>query len=146
MKTAIIEILERDLKKLSDEIGGYSDEAQIWKTADGINNSAGTLCLHLCGNLQHFIGAVLGNSGYVRNRDEEFSLKNIPKEKLLKEIETTKQVVRATLEKLDDETLKKDYPSNILGKIHPAEYFLVHLISHFNYHLGQINYHRRLVK
>ena len=143
---SILEILDRDLHKLSDEISSYGDEILIWKTADGISNSAGNLCLHLCGNLQHFIGSILGKSGYIRNRDAEFSQKHLSRAKLLSEIGKTKKVVRDTLENLDQEILKKDFPSDVLGKVHTTEFFLIHLVAHFNYHLGQINYHRRLVR
>lgn len=146
MKNVIAEILDRDLKKLSDEIQGYADEAQIWKVADGIANSAGNLTLHMCGNLRHFIGATLGGDGYVRNREAEFSSKHISRQKLLSEIEHTKQAVSKALKDLNDEALKKDYPLNVLGEMRTTEFFLIHLVAHFNYHLGQVNYHRRLVK
>src|SRR5262245_15810941 len=136
MKEAIREILDRDLHKLSDEISAYTDETLIWKTAEGISNSAGNLCLHLCGNLQHFIGAVLGKTGYVRQRDKEFSEKHISRTKLLAEIEKTKKAVQETLNSLDDKILKEDFPSDVLGKVHTTEFFLLHLIAHFNYHLG----------
>ncbi len=146
MKDSILEILERDLTKLSEEINSYADEALIWKTVDGISNSAGNLCLHLCGNLRHFIGFILGGEDYVRNRDAEFNLKNIPKEKLLAEIATATQSVHETLTALKPDKLKEFYPLNVLGKVHTTEFFLIHLAAHLNYHLGQINYHRRLVK
>jgi hypothetical protein len=68
----------RDLEKLKTEISSFKDESNLWKISGDIKNSAGNLCLHLCENLQHFIGAVLGNSGCVRNRDAEFSRKNVP--------------------------------------------------------------------
>jgi len=142
----IAEILDRDLKKLSDEIQGYSDETLIWKIADGISNSAGNLTLHMCGNLRHFIGATLGGDGYVRNREAEFSNKNISRNKLHAEIELTRQAVNKALTAMKEEALKNDYPLNVLGEVKSNEFFLTHLVAHFNYHLGQINYHRRLVK
>ena len=146
MKNVIAEILDRDLKKLSDELIGYPDEALIWKVADGIANSAGNLTLHMCGNLRHFIGATLGGDGYVRNREAEFSNKNLSRQKLLAEIELTKQAVAKTLNALEDDAMRKNYPLNVLGEVRTNEFFLTHLVAHFNYHLGQVNYHRRLVK
>ena len=146
MKNSILEIFERDLKKLSDEISAYGEEALIWKTVDGISNSAGNLCLHVCGNLRHFIGATLGHDGYVRNRDAEFSKTNVPREKLLAEIEAASRAVNKALSSMGNEMWNKEYPLNVLGEIRSTEYFLIHLVAHFNYHLGQINYHRRLVK
>lgn len=146
MINSILEILDRDLTKLAEEINSYSDEALIWKTVDGISNSAGNLCLHLCGNLSHFIGFILGGDEYVRNRDAEFALRDLPKEKLIAEVEATRKRVHETLETLKPEKLKEFYPLNVLGKVHTTEFFLIHLVAHLNYHLGQINYHRRLVK
>ena len=146
MTNSILELLDRDLTKLAEEINSYADEALIWKTVDGISNSAGNLCLHLCGNLSHFIGFILGDAEYVRNRDAEFALKDIPKEKLIAEIDATRKRVHDTLETFKPEKLKEFYPLNVLGKVHTTEFFLIHLVAHLNYHLGQINYHRRLVK
>ena len=80
-------LYKRDLNKLKAEIGLYQKEENLWVTDKAIANSAGNLCLHLVGNLNTFIGAVLGNSGYVRNREAEFSLKNIPQQELIKQVE-----------------------------------------------------------
>jgi uncharacterized damage-inducible protein DinB len=146
MKHVIVEILDRDLKKLSDELIGYADEALIWKIADGISNSAGNLTLHMCGNLRHFIGATLGADGYVRNREAEFSNKNVSRNKLLAEIDLTRYAVSKALNAMNDDAMQKDYPLNVLGEVKSNEFFLTHLVAHFNYHLGQVNYHRRLVK
>src|SRR5437016_2991371 len=93
----LITLFERDLNKLTEEINQYPDDSSLWLTKEGIKNSGGNLCLHLTGNLQHFIGAVLGDSGYIRNRDAEFTLKNISKLKLLNEISNTKVAVKDAL-------------------------------------------------
>ncbi|HKP69125.1 MAG TPA: DinB family protein [Pyrinomonadaceae bacterium] len=141
----LIELYERDLDKLRTEIESYSSEADIWKTVDGISNSAGNLCLHLCGNLQHFFGAVVGDSGYVRDRPAEFEKKNIARDEMLATIDDTKTVVVETINKLTDEDFAKIYPIEVFGEPITTGYFLTHLTTHFNYHLGQINYHRRLL-
>jgi uncharacterized damage-inducible protein DinB len=143
-KETLSEIFERDLKKLSDEINLYSDESFLWKLKPGISNSAGNLCLHLIGNLNHFIGATLGNTGFVRERDKEFSLKNIPRNEILTEIEKTIKVVSSTIKGLSNEDLDKNFPLEIFGKQVKTEWMLIHLLTHLNYHLGQINYHRRM--
>ena len=144
-----IEILKslynRDLNKLKVEIESYQNEESLWKIDKNISNSGGNLCLHLLGNLNTYIGAELGKNGYLRQRDLEFSLKDIPKTELLEMLETLIEIVNSTLEKLSDEDLKKDYPTEPLGYKMSTEYFLIHLLSHLNYHLGQINYHRRLL-
>jgi uncharacterized damage-inducible protein DinB len=135
----------RDLNKLKLEIESYQNEDSIWKIDKSILNSAGNLCLHLVGNLNHFIGAQLGNSGYIRNRDLEFSLKDVPRTELIEKIEGTLSVVTSTLEKLSSEDLAKEYPLEALGYKMTTEYFMIHLFGHLSYHLGQINYHRRLL-
>jgi len=138
-------LFARDLAKLKTEIESYRDEKKIWVVDKNIANSAGNLCLHLIGNLNAFIGAEFGKTGYVRNRELEFSLKNISKVELLNEIDETIVVVENSLKNLTDEDLKKEYPVVLSGKIMSTEYFLVHLTTHLTYHLGQINYHRRLL-
>jgi|SRR6185436_10308513 len=145
LRETLIEIFERDLLQLKKEIESYADESKLWIIKEGISNSAGNLCLHLLGNLNHFIGATLGHSGYRRNRDDEFSLKNIPKEKLLLEIDKTVTVIKNTLQNLPEKDFQKNFPLEKHGKIVSTEFMLLHLVTHFNYHLGQINYHRRLV-
>ena len=145
MLRSLTQLFLRDLEKLKTEITSFKDEKKIWEVSGDVKNSAGNLCLHLCGNLQHFIGAVLGNSGYVRNRDAEFSRKDVPIRELVAEIELTAKVVQKTLQELKEDTLQKTYPINVFGYEMTTEYFLVHLAGHLNYHLGQINYHRRLL-
>jgi uncharacterized damage-inducible protein DinB len=146
MLNTLSELFGRELHKLEEEIKSFSNESLLWKTTGEIKNSAGNLCLHLCGNMQHFIGAGLGKSGYIRNRDAEFSSKNISREKLVEEIQKTKESVAGSLKKISDADLQAVYPQNFLGKDVTTEYFLIHLLSHFDYHLGQINYLRRIIE
>lgn len=141
----LIQLFEQGLNKLTEEINAYPDDASLWIIKEGINNSGGNLCMHLAGNLQHFLGAVLNESGYVRNREGEFKVKNIAKAKLLNEIENTKTAVKDTLEQISRKQLDKNYPLPINGEMVNTEYFLVYLLAHLNYHIGQINYHRRLL-
>ncbi len=141
----LIDLFNRELNKLEEEINLYADENLLWKVSGTITNSAGNLTLHLCGNLQHFIGAVLGKSGYERNRELEFSAKNISREKLKLEIAKTKAIVETTLKNLHDEDLSQIYPVHKGGKEMNTAYMLTHLFGHLQYHLGQINYHRRLL-
>lgn len=135
----------RDLNKLKTEIESYQNEQSLWKIDKDILNSGGNLCLHLVGNLCHFFGAILGNSGYVRNRELEFSLKNISRTELIQQVEETLKDVISTLDQLSEEDLAKEYPIEPLGYTMTTEYFLIHLFGHLSYHLGQINYHRRLL-
>ncbi len=146
LKEALITILERDLEKLKTEIEQYSDEADLWKVENEISNSAGNLCLHLIGNLNHFIGATLGETGFVRNRDAEFSSKNESRENLLSEIDKTIEVVKNSLDKLSNEDFDKNFPVQKHDETVKTDFMLLHLLTHLNYHLGQINYHRRLIQ
>ncbi|HMU71261.1 MAG TPA: DUF1572 family protein [Ferruginibacter sp.] len=141
----LTQLFERDLKRLANEISLYKDESHIWTVQKDISNSAGNLCLHLLGNLNHFIGATLGHTGYVRHRDDEFSLKNIPRQDLLLNISNCLLIVTETLQKLPEEDLAADFPIEVFGKKDSTEYMLIHLATHLSYHLGQINYHRRLI-
>ena len=138
-------LFKRDLLKLRSEIEMYRDEQVIWSTEQQIPNSAGNLVLHLVGNLNTFIGAELGKSGYIRNRDLEFSLKDIPRAELIHKIDATIEVVQAALATLTDADLNKEYPIVVFADKMSVAYFLVHLATHLSYHLGQVNYHRRLL-
>lgn len=146
LKETLIEILERDLQKLITELNLYKAEEDIWLVKDGISNSAGNLCLHLMGNLNHFIGATLGNTGYVRHRDDEFSLKNVLRSDMIMNIENCILIVKDTINNLSAEDLLKDFPLEKHGKIVSTTHMLVHLLGHLSYHLGQINYHRRILE
>lgn len=141
----LIQLFDKGLTKLAEEINLYPDDASLWVVKEGIKNSGGNLCLHLAGNLQHFLGAVLNDSGYVRNRDAEFALKNISRKKLLDEIEATKIAVKDSLEQISKKEMEKDFPIALNDEIVTTEYYLVHLLAHLNYHTGQVNYHRRLL-
>jgi uncharacterized damage-inducible protein DinB len=141
----VANLLERDLNKLAEELKAYAEEDKIWLVQNGISNSAGNLTLHLIGNLNHFIGATLGNTGYVRNRDSEFSSKNIPRAELLASLEKTKSVVKTTLSQLKEEDLENTFPVKIQDKEITTGHMLTHLATHLAYHLGQVNYHRRLL-
>ncbi len=141
----LIQLFEKDLARLSGELKLYTDEFSVWVTKDGIKNSGGNLCLHITGNLQHYIGAILGESGYVRNRNAEFSLKGVSISKLQERIEDTKTVVRDTLEQITKKELESPYPLQVFDEPVSTQFFLIHLSNHLNYHLGQINYHRRLI-
>lgn len=139
-----LEVIERDLGKLKEEIRMFPDE-RLWVVQGDIKNPAGTLALHLTGNLKHFIGAILGNTGYMRERDKEFSEKNVPKEKLLEGLEEASAVVKKVLNGLPDEKVMQQYPIEAFGKASSTLYVLIQLAAHLNYHLGQVNYLRRMV-
>jgi hypothetical protein len=138
-------LFDRDLQKLQEEIAAYQNEPALWHLAPGIRNSAGNLCLHLLGNLNTYIGAELGHTGYIRDRDREFSAQGIPRAELLAGIAATRLVVEAALTPLPDAQLATPYPVVVWEAPTSVGYLLLHLTTHLAYHLGQINYHRRLL-
>ena len=137
-KETLIEIYERDLRKLIEEVNLYANESDLWAVEKNISNSAGNLCLHLVGNLNHFIGATLGNTGYVRRRDDEFALKNIPREEIVAGIEEVIIIVKDVLTKLSVSDLEKDFPLEKNGRTVSTTHMLIHLLAHLAYHLGQV--------
>ena len=142
----LIKLFDRDLQRLEEEITLYQTEESLWKVSGEIKNPAGNLSLHLCGNLQHYIGAVIGHTSYIRNRDNEFAAKGLTKAELIAEIQKTKQTVHDTLENIKPSILEAEYPEKVYDYPMTTAYFLIHLASHLNYHLGQVNYHRRLIQ
>ncbi|MFH6963136.1 DinB family protein [Flavobacterium plurextorum] len=138
-------LFNRDLNKLKVEIESYQNKNQLWAIDKNISNSGGNLCLHLIGNINTYIGAEIGKTGYVRNRPLEFSLKDISKSELIRKIDETILVVNNTLDLLTEEDLNTIYPQIVFEKEMTTGFFFVHLSTHLAYHLGQINYHRRLL-
>ncbi len=146
-QNVISALFERDLKALIKELKTYTSEEDIWSVFDGkINNSAGNLALHIIGNLNHFIGAQLGATGYNRQREKEFSEIGIPRETIINKLEETLELVKSVLPQVSNEQLEEIYPINVFDKEMTTMLFLTHLATHLAYHLGQINYHRRLLQ
>lgn len=141
----LLSFFERDLNKLITEIELYTDEKNLWLVDGNILNSAGNLALHLIGNLNTFIGVELGNTGYIRDRDLEFSARDVPRQQIVEGIKDTITMLKTVLGALTAEDLAKDYPVLKFPEPSSTEYLLVHLAAHLSYHLGQVNYHRRLL-
>jgi hypothetical protein len=139
------ELFNRDLNKLKNELNLYKSESNLWIVHKDITNSPGNLCLHIIGNLNAFIGAELGNTGYIRQRNLEFSLKNVPRKDMINQIDDLLVIIENTLSTLTPEDLQKGFPLKVFKDKMTTEFFLVHLATHLSYHLGQINYHRRLL-
>lgn len=146
LTNTLVSLFERDLKKLITEIELYENESNIWRIEKKILNSAGNLTLHLIGNLNTYIGKEIGKTNYVRNRDLEFLEKNVPRKDLITKIEDTIETIRLALSQIADEELDSEYPILVFSKKISTEFFLIHLTTHLAYHLGQINYHRRLIE
>jgi len=145
LAAGVAAILDRDLRAVRRELEAYPDERQIWQAVPGLPNSGGTLALHLAGNLQHYIGARLGGTSYVRDRDAEFSRRDVPRSELIAEVERARTAVAEALPGVPAEALERDYPEPIADAHIRADEYLVHLCAHVAYHLGQLDSHRRLV-
>ncbi|MBS1593682.1 MAG: DUF1572 family protein [Bacteroidetes bacterium] len=143
--TQFLDFFVRDLNKLKEELSAYGNEANIWKTSGQISNSAGTLTLHLIGNLNHFFGATLGNTGYVRQRELEFSTRDVARGTLIADLDKTIAMMQSTFARLDNRSLGDTFPIMKHEKHETTGHFMIHLYGHLAYHLGQVNYHRRLL-
>lgn len=138
-------LYNRDLNKLKTEIESYQNENRIWYIEKTITNSTGNLCLHIIGNLNTYIGAQIAKTNYIRNRELEFSDKDIPRSVLIAQIDATLKVINEALDQLIDEDLKQQHPYLVLENKTSVGFILMHLATHLAYHIGQINYHRRLL-
>jgi uncharacterized damage-inducible protein DinB len=145
MKSSLLYFFDRDLQKVKHELMCYQNESLIWKKAPGIANSAGNLTLHIIGNLNHYIGSVMGETGYVRDREKEFSDQDVPREELIQLLDEVNHTIADTILQFPEDWFSRSYPGGALKEPMTYEYYMFHLVSHLNYHLGQINYHRRLL-
>lgn len=139
------QVLVRELDGFEREIALCPDDAALWRTAPGVSNALGTLVLHVCGNLQFFLGSVLGQTGYVRDREREFSARGVPRDELLRQLQSTKTVVRTVLADVTDDVLAREYPEAVGGVTMGTGVFLTHLCAHLAFHLGQAGYLRRVL-
>ncbi|MDA1028821.1 MAG: DUF1572 family protein [Bacteroidetes bacterium] len=143
--THIEALLVRDLGGMKREIEAYPDDAQIWAVVPGIANPAGTLAIHGCGNLKHYIGFVLGGVPYTRDRANEFANRTMTRNEIYREIESTISVLEMVLPQLDESVLGTTYPEAVGGFQLNTQQFLMHLCSHLSLHLGQMGYLRRFL-
>jgi uncharacterized damage-inducible protein DinB len=146
MKTIVLNILHRDLENIKKELQKDGVDKRLWVVLPGITNSTGNLILHICGNLRHFIGNILGKTGYHRERDKEFINKPVPAAALISLVNTTLAEVSAAIESLDETTLNDAYPIEIAGNSMKKGEAIIYLTSHLGYHLGQINYLDRILQ
>jgi hypothetical protein len=141
----LIGLYKRDLEKFAAELELYPDDASIWKLAGEIKNPAGNLAMHVVGNLNHFVGAVLGNTDYVRNRFAEFETRVGSRADLARQVREAAGMIEVVLGRFSKAQLEAPYPAPLEG--YPGTHlgFLLHLYGHLNWHLGQVNYHRKMV-
>jgi hypothetical protein len=139
-------ILLRDLETMKREVTSFPDETTLWATPPGIANSAGTLALHAAGNIRHFIGAGLGQSGYRRDREREFTARGVARDSIVAELDEAIEAVRQTLGSGAAFDLKAEYPETVAGKFRVRTGdWLIHLATHLAFHVGQVGYLRRMI-
>ena len=136
-------LLTRELEAFAREVELFPDDDTLWRTVPGVTNSAGNLALHACGNLKHFVGAVLGGTGYARAREAEFATRSGRREDVARQLRETAEVVATTLARLPESALAAPYPEPHDGVQLPCGRFLLHLCAHLAFHLGQAGYLRR---
>jgi hypothetical protein len=139
----IATLLTRELEGFKRELELFPDDQTIWRTVPGVTNSAGNLAIHVAGGLQYLIGAVLGGTGYVRNREAEFGRRGGTRSEVMAELDRAMAVVCQVLPQLSDDTLAADFPEAVLGVRFRTSRFLLHLCAHAAFHLGQAGYLRR---
>lgn len=145
MTNDLLPLFERDVEKLIAELELFESEAALWVVKAGVSNAAGHLALHIVGNVNHFIGVKLGGTDFQRDRPAEFASRAIPRAELIAQLRHTKTTLNAVLGELNETKLEENYPEEVLGYAMTTRYFLIHLYGHLNYHLGQVNYLRRVL-
>lgn len=145
VSTELSALFARDLTRLIEQLQAFPDDPSVWRTAPGVTNSAGTLALHLEGNLREYVGRQLGDVPYIRQRPLEFSRRDVPAVELVARIDEVRTLVCAIVASLPASTLDGPFPEQVLGVSLTSRQFLLHLLSHLNYHLGQIDYLRRFI-
>lgn len=135
----------REVATLERELELYPDDESIWKELPGLPNSAGNLLLHVSGSLQHFFGATLGKTGYMRNREAEFSKRNVPRSEIKQELANAREGVIAAFANLSEADLSQVFPVQFADVPFSTRLTLLQFLAHLAYHLGQIDYHRRVV-
>jgi hypothetical protein len=146
LNTILTSFYERDIRKMIAEVELFRDEENLWKTHGDIRNSSGNLVLHIIGGTNYLIGATLANTGYVRNRDLEFTAKNVPRRELVEGLEKLIPMITGTLNGYSQEDMDSAFPFDFDGARNSKTYVLVQLLAHLNYHLGQVNYLRRMLE
>jgi len=146
LSSVLVNFYLRDIRKLVEEINLFRNEENLWETHGSVKNSSGNLALHIIGGTNYLIGSTLARTGYVRNRDQEFLQKGVPRKDLVAQLEALIPMISETLNALTPEQMEAEYPLIFDGAKRPVSYILVQLLLHLNYHLGQVNYLRRMLE
>ena len=146
LNNVLADFYERDLRKLIEEVNLFKDEENLWRTQGSVNNSCGNLVLHIIGGLNYLIGATLAHTGYVRERDNEFARKGVERKVLVAQLEELVPMINKTINALTPDEMEAEYPIFFDKPKTSNSYVLLQLSLHLNYHLGQVNYLRRILE
>lgn len=146
LNSTLADFYERDIRQLIEEIKSFENDENLWRTAGSVKNSSGNLVLHVVGGLNYLIGATLAQTGYIRDRDGEFASKGVERNVLIAQLEALIPMINKTLNSLTQEQMNADYPIFFDKPNTSISYVLVQLLIHLNYHLGQVNYLRRMLE
>ena len=146
LNTILANFYERDIRKLIEELNLFKNEENLWRTQGSVKNSAGNLALHIIGGLNYLVGATLANTGYIRNREQEFIRKDVLRDELVAGLEELIPMINKTLNDLTQEQMEAAFPIFFDKPNTSTSYVLVQLLAHLNYHLGQVNYLRRILE
>ncbi len=146
LNTVLATLYERDLRKLIEEVNLFQNEDDLWKTVGNVKNCCGNLTLHIIGNLNHYVGATLAHSGYVRDRPQEFARNGVARKELVAQLEALIPMIKATLNNFTDVQMDAQYPDLFDDAYNSNSYVLIRLLTHLDYHLGQVNYLRRILE
>ena len=138
-------LFSRDLTRLGKQIEAFPNDETLWQTLPGVLNPAGNLALHIAGNLREFVGRQLGQLPYKRNRELEFSLRGMSRLELGARVAELRESIPAVIRDLSAEQMEMEYPEVVLEVATTTRQFLIHLYGHLNWHLGQIDYLRRIL-
>ena len=146
LNNMLADFYERGIRKLIEEINLFKSEENVWRTDGSVKNSCGNLVLHIIGGLNYLVGAVLAHTGYVRNRDQEFNRKDVGRKELVAQLEELIPMINKTLNALTPQDMEAEYPVFFDKAGTSTSYVLAQLLAHLNYHLGQVNYLRRILE
>ena len=139
----LADFYERDIRKLIEELHLFKEEKNLWQIRGSVKNSSGNLALHIIGGMNYLIGATLSQTGYVRDRDQEFLRKGVERRELVAQLEELIPMIRKTVNTIN---MEEEYPLIFDNEKRSAGYVLMQLSLHLNYHLGQVNYLRRILE
>ncbi len=145
LATELGALFRRDITRLAQELRALPEDGPLWTKPPGVGNSIGNLVLHLEGNLREYIGRQLGGVTYTRQRDLEFSQTGLNPHDLRTRMDALIAIIPDIVAALPDAELERIYPEKHHGRSLSTAQFLMSVHGHLNYHLGQIDYLRRIL-